>query len=285
MFKRILITTDFSRHANYALQRAIQFAKSTQAELTCLHVINQSWFNQLFETESEAILIAQYTQEAHQAYAKITKKIASPYPINFVICHGRTPDQIIEYVNQQAIDLIFMGAHGTYYLHDLILGTNAQSVIQQSKIPIQLIKKNPKQNYQRILITTDFSEASQKATETAYNAYPEAEFILLHIADVWYAKKPQPHDKKLFSDMQKALEKKLTQFLAKCHVNHKRFSIKFAGGYPADDIVNHALLLKTQLIVIGAKSHSLLHYILLGRVSDRLLCINPLDILIVPFWE
>lgn len=280
MFKRMLITTDFSVHANYALKRAIQFAQLHQAELTCLHIINQNWISDLniFGEETECIAIQKLTEKAEKAHAKALKKIASPYPIHFSIQTGRAPDKIIEYIQNNDIDFVFMGVHGTYYLHDLILGTNSQSVVKQIQVPIQLIKKNTQNNYQRILVTTDFSEASQKAMEMAYKAYPQAEFTLLHVADVWYKKTAVGINNK----MNEALQNKLVKFLKKSDVDDSRFLIKFVGGYPADDIVQHALDWDAQIIVIGTKGHSFLHHILLGRVTDRLLRITPCDIMVVP---
>lgn len=286
MFKKILIATDFSRHANYAFQRAIQFARSQQAELTCLHVINLDWANNfnIFNNEDEQLEIQKKTHKAERAFEKILKRITPPYPVKFLVNTGRTQDQIIEYINSNNIDLVFMGAHGVYYLHDFILGTNSQSVVRKSNIPIQLVRKTAKKMYQRILIATDFSDTSQKATEMAYKAYPDATFLLLHIADIWYGKKTRGigRNQQRHDVMNQVLQEKLSQFLKKCDVKHDCFSTKFVGGYPADDIVRHALLWEAQLVVLGAKGHTLLYDIFLGHVTGRLLHINPVDMLIVP---
>lgn len=286
MFKRILIATDFSRHAHYALQRAVQFAQTWHAEVTCLHVINQGWINNLnlFADDEDQATLDNQTREAENTHAQKMQELSLQYPVNFVVQTGRAPDQIIHYIEEHAIDMVFMGAHGTYYLNDFILGTNSQSVVKQVKIPIQLVKKEPDFPYQRILVTTDFSDNSKKAIETAYTSYPGAEFTLLHIADVWYGKKPSDtkHHQNLHDDMSRELQEKLAQFMASCAVDPARFSIKFAGGYPANDIAQYASEWNTQLVVAGAGGHSLLHYMLLGRVTSRLLRINPTDMLIVP---
>lgn len=267
VYKRILVTTDFSTHAQYAVERAIHFAQFNQAELTCLHVIDPSGA----EEDSEQELI----KKAEHTWATSLERIANQYPVQFVIQKGRVPDQIIRYISDYDMDLVFIGAHGTYYLNDYILGTNAEAVVKLSSIPVQLIRKKPSFTYQRILVSTDFSEVSKKAVETAYQAYPHAEFLLLHVADVWYGKKAD-------NDMIQSLHKKLIDFLRTCDVDESRFAAKFIGGYPADDISKFAADWGAQLVVLGTCGHSLLHYILIGRVSERLIRINTTDMLITP---
>ncbi|MDI9819751.1 MULTISPECIES: universal stress protein [unclassified Legionella] len=280
--KRILITTDFSRHAHFALKRAIQIAEFFQAELTCLHVINQNWLPLIKADSSHDEESA--INEAEHAFARALKDTATSYPIKFTTLTGRAPDQINQYINDNDIQLVLMGAHGTYYLNDYILGTNSESVVKQANIPIQLIKKEPDHYYQRVLVSTDLSDASKKAAETAFQLYPDAEFLLLHIADVWYGKylddisKNQQFD----DEMSQNLQKKLDRFLEECEVDATRFSTKFIGGYPANDIVKYASIWDAQLVVAGTRGHSLLHYILIGRTIDRLLRTSTTDMLVVP---
>ncbi|RUQ84511.1 universal stress protein [Legionella septentrionalis] len=283
VFKRMLITTDFSRHAAYALKRAIQVAEHAQAELTCLHVINQGWLSDLTKKENPEVPIL--IKKAELAHAEAMRNIVARYPVNFLVLVGRVPERINQYMHEHAIELVFMGAHGTYYLNDYILGTNAESVVNQVKIPVQLIKKEPSFSYQRILVTTDFSEVSKKATETAYQLYPHAEFLMLHVADVWYGKylDDTKHHQHFDDEMSQALVDRLKHSLAECAVDHSRFSTKFISGYPADDIAKYAATWDAQLVVLGTRGRSLLHYILLGRVTNRLLRIINTDMLVIPF--
>lgn len=269
MYKRILVTTDFSMHARYALQRAVQCAVSFQAELFCVHVINQNWVDGVTAVEQD------WVHKAEEAHEQELKKIACNYPMQFIVLDGRVPDQIIQYLREKSIDLVFMGAHGTYYLNDLILGTNSEAVIKQSPVPVQLIRKDPQFHYERILVCTDFSKVSKKAIETAYKIYPNAEFLVLHVADVWY-------EKIVKDEMHQALQDKLIKFLSKCNVNASHFSVKFIGGYPADDIAQYAITWNAQLVVLGIRGHSALHYVFMGRISDRLMRINMTDMLLVP---
>lgn len=269
MYKRILVTTDFSTHAQYALQRAVEFAASFQAELICVHVINQQW------TDGMAVVEQEWVRKAEKAHAQVLQHLSCSYPMQFIVLDGRIPDQIIHFIREQAVDLVFMGAHGTYYLDDLILGTNSEAVVKQSPIPVQLIRKKPALGYERILVCTDFSKTSKRAIEVAYEAYSQAEFLVLHVADVWYGKNAK-------DDMHQALQNKLIKFLNTCNVDERRFAVKFIGGYPADDIAQYARTWGAQLVVLGTRGHSILHYILMGRVSNRLMRINATDMLFIP---
>ncbi|WP_058534367.1 universal stress protein [Legionella saoudiensis] len=270
MFKRILVTTDFSTHSFYAIQRAVQFAHSVQAELICVHVINQGWMDGGDAIEQD------WVHKAEEAHEQELKQLIAPYPMQFKVLDGRVPDEIIKFIQEHSINMVFMGAHGTYYLNDFILGTNSEAVLKQSPIPMHLIRQSPTaREYARVLVCTDFSDASKKAIEVAYKAYPQAEFLLLHVADVWYEKMVKPH-------MHDSLQDKLNKFLASCAVDPSRFSVKFIGGYPANDIPQYAKDWGADLVVLGTRGHSALYYVLMGRVSDRLVRVNPTDMLIVP---
>lgn len=269
MFKRILVTTDFSTHSLYAIQRAVQFARSVQAELHCVHVINQGWMDGSEAVEQD------WVHKAEEAHEQELKQLASPFPMQFTVLDGRVPDQIMGFIQNNAIDMVFMGAHGTYYLNDFILGTNSEAVLKQASIPVHLVRQPPGGIYTRILVCTDFSDSSKKAIEVAYKAYPQAEFLVLHVADVWYEKMVKPH-------MHDSLQEKLNKFLASCAVDPSRFSVKFIGGYPGNNIPQFATDWGAHLVVLGTRGHSALHYVLMGRVSDRLVRVNPTDMLIVP---
>lgn len=269
MFKRILVTTDFSAHSLYAMQRAVQFTSSVQGELNCVHVINQGWMD-----GSEAVQ-QDWVHKAEEAHEQELKQLVSPYSMHFTVLDGRVPDEIMKFIQDNAIDTVFMGAHGTYYLNDFILGTNSEAVLKQSSIPVHLVRQPPGGPYARILVCTDFSDSSKKAIEVAYKAYPQAEFLVLHVADVWYDKMVKPH-------MHDSLQDKLTKFLADCAVDPTRFSVKFIGGYPANGIPQFATDWGAHLVVFGARGHSALYYALMGRVSERLVRVNSTDMLVVP---
>ncbi|WP_133136410.1 universal stress protein [Legionella rowbothamii] len=269
MFKRILVTTDFSTHSLYAIQRAVQFARSFQAELHCVHVINQGWMDGGEAVEQD------WVHKAEEAHEQELKPLVSPFPMQFTVLDGRVPDEILKFIQDNAIDMVFMGAHGTYYLNDFILGTNSAAVLKQASIPVNVVRQPPEEAYTRILVGTDFSDSSKKAIEFAYKAYPQAEFLVLHVADVWYAKMVKQH-------MHDSLQEKLNKFLASCAVDPSRFSVKFIGGYPGNSIPQFATDWGAHLVVLGTRGHSALYYVLMGRVSERLVRVNPTDMLIVP---
>lgn len=283
MFKRILIITDFSDYSNFALKRAIQFAKAAKAELTCLHINNRTWMDNFnFNNEDIEITDKNYIKKAEVTFNETIKKLKTRFPVKFKVLTGHATEEIVNYIKKHSIDIVFMGAHGNYYINDYFFGTSAESIIQNIDIPVQVVKKKPTFTYKRILVTTDFSNQSKRAVEIAYKAYSKAHFELLHIADVWYGRvNDRPTNRKLNDTMSKELYKRLDNFLKSCEVEHDRFSVNFIGGYPAEDIANYACLNNSDLVVTGANSRSLLHYLLLGRVTNDLLRINPTDMLII----
>jgi len=200
---------------------------------------------------------------------------------------GRVADEVVRYANENHHELIIVGAHGRYYIHEYVLGTTAGSIIRQSHVPVLLIKKNPDFAYDRILIATDLSQTSKEAVQFAFNCFPNATFQLLHIVDVYYRQFFNATDLgEEFVDTKnpktKIILEKLDNFLNQCRVDKSKFEKKIIGGYYADAIIEQANQWNADLLAFGKQGKSGLHYLLMGSVAKRILHLSPVDMLAVP---
>lgn len=287
---RILIASDFSKHANYALQRAIDLAQQHQAELYFVHILPQSWmanFTQLPVKEPQLMLL-EARQESERKLHQLLRGYSQHLNTHVSVLTGRAADEIIRYANEHRCELIITGAHGAYYINDHVLGTTSGSIVRQGNIPVFLIKKDPSFSYRRILIAADFSEACRKAIEFTFNCFPGASFQILNIVDIYYRQflgngdQEQPPGP---SHKTRDISEKLDDFLKSCKVEHKRFETKIIGGYFADSIVMQSEKWQADLLAFGTQGHSKLHYLLMGSVAKRILQLSNIDMLAVPPTE
>ena len=136
--KRILLPTDFSPHAEKALEYAIGIARKTRASLCLLHVTESSESLLL-----DNVIPAEEIQEGMDATTaqKLTmlkESISSTESIEVHtrIVHGKITESILVAVEELEADLIVMGTLGISGWRDVLLGSKTASLIGQSSVPI-----------------------------------------------------------------------------------------------------------------------------------------------------
>ncbi|ARB91861.1 universal stress protein [Legionella longbeachae] len=281
----ILIASDFSKHADWAWQRAIDLAKSNQAKIHFLHVVTPPLSSVLPPSETE--LQPNFLSKKKEIEAKILKKLKDNKLSSVSVVLGRASEEIVRYAGENDCELIIVGAHGRYYINEYVLGTTSGSIIRQSRVPVLLIKKEPDFAYNRIVIATDLTEASKETVQFTFNRFPHASFQLLHIVDVYYRQFFNPTDlDEEFVDTKhpktKDIFEKLDDFLSQCQVDKSQFERKIMGGYYADCIITQTQKWNADLLAFGTQSKSGLHYLLMGSVAKRILHLSTVDMLAVP---
>ncbi|QEY52691.1 universal stress protein [Legionella longbeachae] len=276
----MLIASDFSKHSDYSLSRAVTLAEQHKAILHFLHVLIQPRignFSQYSIEELEQNYLAQ-KNKIEKKILKCIKKYSHNIETYVSVLAGRAADEIVRYAKENKCNMIIAGAHGEYYIKDYILGTTSSSMISHSDVPILLVKKEPSFAYNRIIIATDFSEVSKNAIEFTFKCFPNATFQLLHIIDIYFTKLLLRYEQEDTKD----ITYKLDDFLSKCNVDQTKFQKKIMGGYIADTIVIQSEKWQADLISFGTQGNSKLQYLLTGSVAKRLLQLSTTDMLVVP---
>ncbi|KTC83413.1 universal stress protein [Legionella cincinnatiensis] len=284
ILKNLLIASDFSKHADWALQRAIDLAKSNQAKIHFLHVITSPLSRIVPSSDME--LLSEKKEIEEQILKKLKDNTYKPFT-NAAVVWGRASEEIVRYSDENHCELIVVGAHGRYYINEYVLGTTSSSVISQSHVPVLLIKKEPDFAYNRIVIATDLTEASKETVQFTFNRFPKAIFQLLHIINIHNQQFFNPTDiSEEFVDPKqpktKSIFEKLDDFLNQCQVDKSKFEKKIMGGYYADCIIRQTQKWNADLLAFGTQSKSRLHYLLMGSVAKRILHLSTVDMLAIP---
>jgi nucleotide-binding universal stress UspA family protein len=163
--KKILIPTDFSKYADLAIEAGAQIAQKNNAEIVLIHMLElpgQSNDALTGETSIPAIML--FKNKADETLKDIKNR---PYlkgiPIKEVVLLDNASRGIANYSNQNDIDLIIMGSHGSSGFEEIFVGTNTEKVVRLSNTPVLIIKnKIDKLDIKKIIFASDFSKEIKK---------------------------------------------------------------------------------------------------------------------------
>lgn len=163
--KKILVPTDFSDHAEYALKVAAQIARKNNGEIFLFHMLDlPSQEGDAINEGSDIPEIMFFMQKARERFEDL---VASPYlegiKITEAIQFEKAFDGIIKNSKKHEIDLIVMGSHGASGFHEMFIGSNTEKVVRTSEIPVLVIKKEQGDfNPEKFVFASDFSEEIKK---------------------------------------------------------------------------------------------------------------------------
>lgn len=289
--KRILVTTDFSEHSQFAILRAVDLAKATKAHLIILHIAKKGFLEKMVEDIVPVVGKVLITPEEY-ATSLLKKQIEklSKNKINIkyhIISSDHLAPTILKYAKNHKIDLLVLGAHGKYSIHDWFVGTTADYIARKTKLPVLIIKKSSHKPYRKILVPIDFSSASKNALQFASQLFPNENFRLLHVGDHDYEDLLKNKDdflNKKVRTMRESililLKEKIKKFIQTSSPNLTKARCDIKLGYPGIIIIEEAK--KQDLVVMGTEGHSQRHYLFIGRVASRVLIEIDRDILLVP---
>ena len=126
--RRILFCVDFSAHSDTGLRYALSLAQEYNAELTMLHVIEDS----VGAKDPEKVRA--------EATEKLRGLFGSSGPMGGMVkTHvsiGKPYAEIVRYARETAADLIILGVRGRNVLDLALFGSTTHRVIQQSSCPV-----------------------------------------------------------------------------------------------------------------------------------------------------
>jgi nucleotide-binding universal stress UspA family protein len=163
--KKILIPTDFSDHAEYALKVAAQIAKKNNGEIILLHML------ELPHEGSDAVGAGSDIPEImffkNAAIRRLEDLMDEDYleglKVSEIIQFEMAFDGILNISRKNDVDLIVMGSHGASGFKEMFIGSNAEKVVRNSDIPVLIIKKE-EDNFQvnDFVFASNFSEEIKK---------------------------------------------------------------------------------------------------------------------------
>lgn len=170
--KKILVPTDFSKPASWALQTAINIARKVKAEITLLHVVEQptkesfhvtgevfsqgDWEDKLFTLkliERNKAQLADQATEAERAGVAVRQELRMGNPY-----HGMKT-----IIADHKVDLVVMGTASRSNMEEMLVGSNTEKVIRSAACPVLTVHHGPSVvEFKNIVYATSMS-ANEKS--------------------------------------------------------------------------------------------------------------------------
>ena len=281
--KKILWPTDFSDEAQEALVYADIFARAFKAEIVALHVVPEgpiALYNSVISVQGELIRRIDLLKEdatEHLDQIRENKGVA----FTPMITEGTASKEIIRVSEEEGIDLIVMGKKGLSALEKIFIGSQANQVLRNSRVPLLLTKKkSDKPTFKKILVPTDFSDYEEVERDYAWKLAGEldAELMLLHVLEL--------HDHE-FSP--RALEEMMDVVQEKLKARRERESenIKISEDVTraisaALGIVDYAETHKYDLIVISTCGPGAVERFFLGSTTEKVISHSSVPVFALP---
>lgn len=144
--KKILVATDFSTAGQNALQYAIEYAKSTKAEIILYHVFT---LPALPVTEVPWSVLPSSTELKKENLMTLQNALDTASGISFIqaktFTEAGTPvDKIIEFAEKEKANIIVMGMKHGSTLKEYFIGSVATRVLKRSGVPVLLVPEGYK---------------------------------------------------------------------------------------------------------------------------------------------
>ena len=178
--KRILVPTDFSEQAGFAMDLACQIARKTKSELIALHVLDHTG---LFDFSSgssayplmgnpsgldldQQFMESLYTNAEEKCTQFLSKFEQEGIRIKKKIKIGSAFHYITEEINEEKTDLVIMGSKGSSGFEEVLIGSNTEKVVRHAKCPVLTVKSKMNiEDVKDIVFATSFKEGDSHLTD------------------------------------------------------------------------------------------------------------------------
>ncbi len=145
--KKILVPIDFSEYSLKALNYAIEFAQSFNAELFLIYVIEPMVYPADFSMGQIAIpeITDDFNSKAESDMDNLIKeKIGEKVKAQRIIKTGRPFLEIIQTASEIDADLIIIATHGLTGMEHLLFGSTAEKVVRKAPCPVLTLREPTK---------------------------------------------------------------------------------------------------------------------------------------------
>ena len=140
-YEKILIATDGSEYTKNAVDYGIDLAKSTGAKLFAIYVVDTAAFASIPMDAAWESMYELLKQEGDMAIKYVAQRAeVEGLEVEGNLIEGHPADEIIRYSEKNSISLIVMGTLGKSGLDRFLLGSVAEKVVRNSKIPVLVVR-------------------------------------------------------------------------------------------------------------------------------------------------
>ncbi len=152
--KKILVPTDFSDQAGYAMDVGCQLAAKAQSDLIVMHILDNTGLFDFYAGNSAYPLMGnpvgidldqQFLEMLYSNADEKMKTFVSKYAkkgvkITSNIKVGSAFFYMTEAIEEEEIDLVVMGSKGASGIEEVLIGSNTEKMVRHAKCPVFTVK-------------------------------------------------------------------------------------------------------------------------------------------------
>jgi len=286
--KRILVGLDVVERSNNVLKRALIVAKENNAELFIVHVVRTPWLAvpSYFGSKKITVDTKGITKKIEKKIKALSSKQKVPYRI--FVKEGDVDDILLYESKLLKTEMIIIGAQSKKKGKKNHLGTIAQKVAHQSKLPVLVIKNSVQKAYKNIIVPTDFEEQSRQSILFAKNVFSTAKLNLVNAVETLYLMEgPYMLDGTYFTEDENFIEytemarsgasRRMKDFLKEVSV--KKGKVLDGDLDSKSELVKYINKGSFDLVVVASHENSVVNA-LLGSVANYILRESKRDVLV-----
>jgi nucleotide-binding universal stress UspA family protein len=286
MFDKIVHASDGSKYAFLALTWALALAKQNNSELHIVCVEEVPYLPESIGEVSEAL---NSTRQRIEGVFEQARAIAEKYQVklNTHVITGHPVRDIVTLAADLEADLLVIGARGHSSFYQRMIGSKADRMVQLAKCPVLVVKEDEAKvtgpMFGKILHANDGSKSALRGLSIALAIarQNQSEFHMVSVEEAPYSPGASNEARQPTGDIARRIEELVQRARALADEQQVQIHAHAIKGHPVRDIVNLAVHLGADLLVIGAVGHTALFERLIGSRANQLMQLARCPVLIV----
>jgi len=289
--RSVLVPLDLTAISDRIVSRVSQLPLADDVRITLLHVVPAG----LAVGEQRGA-----ERDGDKALAVEARHLRKLLPktarVHEVVTRGTPATEIAAFASKVHAELIVVGRSGARPLRDAFLGSTAERVIRQARLPVLAVRSAARAPYHRPLVALDLDPIIAEVVRVMLRVLPppRPSLAVVHAFDTPYRGLiyPSLHEaeaeelkNELRAKATHALATRLTAALAKSEPRPERrplWKTHVRYGSPRAVVQKAMQTTDADLLVLGTRGYSGAAYAFLGTVAGDLLRAAKCDVLLIP---
>lgn len=142
--RRILAPIDFSDASDAAIHHAREIALTYGAEIHLLHVVEQPLYPSTYGMDTVSFPTQEVVERVETQLANTARDEIGYEHIRVEATVGHPATSIVDYVEENDVDLVVIATHGRTGLDRMLIGSVAEHVLRRSPSPVFVVKPDRK---------------------------------------------------------------------------------------------------------------------------------------------
>jgi nucleotide-binding universal stress UspA family protein len=295
--RTVVVGVDFSPVSEIACRQAIGVARRTGARVVLAHAAAipeqpEGLPTSMADTAQAYLgVLRGRMADDKRALGELRERLEGQGPdVSHVLVDGFPDDALVTAAHDLGAELIVTGSHARHGLGRILLGSVAERVVRSSPVPVLVARGAAEAadgGFHRILVATDFSDASERGFDLALAVAADGAAVeLVHFWQLPALSRAHAADEvdatlaEIRAGMEQHGAERGAEALATRDTTRADVRYSLREGDARDGILDLARVAGCDLVVVGSHGRRGLRRLLLGSVAESTVRHAPCSVLV-----